>query len=72
MMKTSDPGRLTPADYYCGLLCIWREGEDGAWRASLQPVESNERIGFADLERLFAHIRRLLAPPDDDAPSDDV
>ena len=62
-MKTSDPGRPTPADYYCGLLCLWREG--GAWRASLQPVESNECIGFADVEHLFAHTRRLLGPPDD-------
>lgn len=64
-MKVSDPGPPTPADYYAGLLCLWREGESGGWRASLQPVEGNERIGFADPERLFDHIRQLLALPDD-------
>ena len=65
MMNASDPAGPTPADYYCGVLCIWREGAGGAWRASLQPIEGNERTGFADAERLFAHIRQLLAPSED-------
>jgi hypothetical protein len=47
------------ADYHASLLRLWREGPEGAWRASLQDAESGERIGFADLERLFAHLRWL-------------
>lgn len=47
------------ADYHASLLRLWREGPDGAWHASLQDAESGERIGFADLERLFAHLRQL-------------
>ena len=47
------------ADYHASLLRLWREGPGGAWRASLQDAESGERIGFADLERLFAYLRRL-------------
>ena len=71
-MQESAPGRPTPVDYYAGLLCLWREGEGSAWRASLQSVEGNERIGFADLELLFAHIRRMLTAPDDGDPAADL
>jgi hypothetical protein len=38
----------------------------GAWRASLQDAESGERLDFADLEQLFAYLRRLT----DDAPDE--
>ena len=48
-----------PADYHASLLRLWRERPGGAWRASLQDAESGERLGFADLERLFAHLRQL-------------
>jgi hypothetical protein len=54
-----EPNQLTQADYHAGLLRLWREGAGGAWRASLQDVESGERFGFADLEQLFAYLRRL-------------
>ena len=47
------------ADYHASLLRLWRDHHGGAWRASLQDAESGERIGFADLERLFAYLRRL-------------
>ena len=46
-------------EYHASLLRLWREGPDGVWRASLQDADSGERIGFADLERLFAHLRQL-------------
>jgi hypothetical protein len=54
-----EPNQLAQADYHAGLLRLWREGAGGAWRASLQDAESGERFGFADLERLFAYLRRL-------------
>jgi hypothetical protein len=41
------------------MLRLWREGASGAWHASLQLVEEEERIGFADLECLFAYLLRL-------------
>jgi hypothetical protein len=47
------------ADYHAGLLRLWRDGPGGPWRASLQDAESGERVGFADLERLFAYLRQL-------------
>ena len=61
-----EPNQLTQADYHAGLLRLWRERAGGAWRASLQDAESGERFGFADLERLFAYLRRLT----DDAPDE--
>ena len=61
-----EPSQLTQADYHAGLLRLWREGASGAWRASLQDAESGERFGFADLERLFAYLRRLT----EDAPDE--
>ena len=60
-VQPPDSKQLTPADYHAGLLRLWREGPGGAWRASLQDAESGERIGFADLERLFAYLRRLTS-----------
>jgi hypothetical protein len=47
--------RPPPQSY---LLRLWRDGPGGRWHASLQDVKSGERIGFADLERLFAYLRR--------------
>ena len=58
-MQPLETNQLTQADYHAGLLRLWREGAAGAWRASLQDAESGERLGFADLERLFAYLRRL-------------
>jgi len=63
-VQTPDLDHL--ADYYAGLLRLWRDGPGGPWRASLQDAESGERIGFAHLERLFAYLRRLT----DDTPND--
>jgi hypothetical protein len=71
-MEASDPDRPTPVDYYAGLLRVWRDGEGGVWRASLQPVDGREQIGFADLERLFTYILRVLTPSIDATPADDV
>jgi len=58
-VQPPDSNQVAPADYHAGLLRLWREGAGGAWRASLQDAESGQRLGFADLERLFAYLRRL-------------
>ena len=63
-MQTPDSNQPTAADYHASLLRLWRERPGGMWRASLQDAESGERIGFADLERLFAYLRRLTEAPD--------
>jgi hypothetical protein len=68
-MQSSDSNQPAPADYHAGLLRLWREGACGAWRASLQDAESGERIGFADLERLFAYLRRLTEDAKEQEPA---
>ena len=68
MQPVQQPDSHPPSqiDYHAGLLRLWRVGAGGAWRASLQDAESGERIGFADLDHLFAYLRRLT----DDAPDE--
>ena len=63
-MQPPDSTQLDQADYHAGLLRLWREG--GSWRASLQDAESGERIGFADLDHLFAYLRRLTGDTPDE------
>ena len=58
-MQPPDTNQPAQTDYHARLLRLWREEAGGPWRASLQAAESGERIGFADLERLFAYLRRL-------------
>jgi hypothetical protein len=55
--------RPLPQSY---LLRLWRDKPAGKWHASLQDVRSGERIGFADLERLFAYLRRLTKDAPDE------
>jgi len=52
-----------PKDYFAFLLRLWPEGAgtDGAarWRAVLENAHTGERLGFASLEQLFAHLMQL-------------
>ena len=64
-MQTPDTDHA--ADYHAALLRLWRERPGGAWRASLQDTETGARTGFADLERLFAHLLRLTSEAPDAA-----
>lgn len=43
------------------LLRLWRSdlGADCCWHASLEDPHTAERIGFADLEHLFAYLMEL-------------
>ncbi|HEX9387280.1 MAG TPA: hypothetical protein VF918_13235 [Anaerolineales bacterium] len=44
------------------LLRLWRTDEPGNfnWRASLEVPESGKRVGFANLEQLFAYLMDLI------------
>jgi hypothetical protein len=48
------------------LLTLWREWEDGPWRASLRPPAGGARIGFADMEQLVAFLLGLVDQPSHD------
>jgi hypothetical protein len=65
-MPPSDSNQVAQIDYHAGLLRLWRVGTGGPWRVSLQDAESGERIGFTDLDHLFAYLRRLT----DDTPDE--
>jgi hypothetical protein len=39
--------------YFAYLLRLWRENRDGNWRAQLENPNSEERIGFANLDELI-------------------
>lgn len=53
---TSETGGPTPI-YDSFLLRLWRESEQGAWRASLENVMTGERHSFPDLASLYAFLR---------------
>lgn len=53
-----------PKDYFAFLLRLWPEGAStncaANWRATLEDARSGERLGFASLEQLFAHLMQLV------------
>lgn len=51
------------ASYQSYLLRLWQDTDEetSVWRASLQSSLTGERQGFADLEQLFAFLRRQAA-----------
>lgn len=56
------------------LLRVWRETEDGTWRASVENVTSGERHYFGDLDHLLTFIKNggSLPPPSEAAPLGEV
>jgi len=48
-----------PRPYLSYLLRLWQAGSAGrrVWRASLESVQSGERLAFASLEALFEYLR---------------
>jgi hypothetical protein len=42
--------------YHSFLLRVWRESEQGAWRASLENVTTSERHSFPNLVSLYAFL----------------
>ena len=55
--------RSSPQSY---LLRLRRDRPSGRWHVSLQDLKSGERIGFADLDRLFAYLRRMTKDAPDE------
>jgi hypothetical protein len=48
------------------LLTLWRERQDGPWRAALRLADGGVRVGFADLEQLAAFLLSLAGEPSQD------
>jgi len=49
--------RPTDPEYHVYVLRLWRtEAPDLSWRAALENPRTDERIGFENLERLFAFL----------------
>ena len=48
----------SPIQYQSYLLRLWRVEQDGhsSWRASLENSHTGARVGFANLEQLFAYL----------------
>lgn len=69
----NQPTLLQPHDYRHSLyqsylLRLWRSErcELECWRASLQDSRTGERIGFANLEELFAFLMQQVETPGSD------
>lgn len=62
-----------PDDYHSYLLRLWRVKGEGVahWRASLERVGSDERLGFKDLAALFAYLEELVKCESDDVGRDE-
>lgn len=61
--KAKEPIKdLKPLHRITYLLRLWRTDESGNfnWRASLEVPESGKRVGFANLEQLFAYLMDLI------------
>lgn len=54
--------KVQSSQYQAYLLRLWKDGDSQDWRALLVDVRSNERQGFAGLDALFEHLRRLTDP----------
>jgi hypothetical protein len=46
--------------YRAYLLRLWREGEHGPWRATLEDPHTGERIAFATADKLLAYLSDQL------------
>jgi hypothetical protein len=53
--------KSTDQHYQSYLLRLWRTGDDGPWRATLEDTLSSERHSFADVESLYAYLRQQMS-----------
>jgi len=53
-----------PVVYYSYLLRMWRTGNEGRWRVSLEDPRTGERVGFSDLNALLSHLLRQIQERD--------
>ncbi|MCG2786565.1 MAG: hypothetical protein L6461_15850 [Anaerolineae bacterium] len=54
--------KVRSSQYQAYLLRLWKDGDSQDWRALLVDVRSNDQQGFASLEALFEHLRKLTDP----------
>lgn len=59
-MKESGEGQSTQYQSY--LLRMWKNGEDGEWRALLLTIPTQERRHFANLQDLFNFLNGQQLP----------
>jgi len=52
------------ADYRSFMLRVWRSSRPNGrqWSARLEGLQDGQRLRFADLDALLAHLRALLDP----------
>ncbi|MBU1746664.1 MAG: hypothetical protein KKA73_03165 [Chloroflexi bacterium] len=56
--------KRTPRPYRAYLLRLWQETPDQPWRVSLHEAATDQRHGFADLDRLLAFLQdQTRLPP---------
>jgi hypothetical protein len=55
---TPHPKDLKSPERFSYLLHVWRTNEQ--WRASLEAPGTGKRIGFANIEQLFAYLMDLI------------
>ena len=49
-----------PGSYRSFLLRLWLDGDSRSWRFSLEDPHTEERRGFADLERLTEFLKEAM------------
>ena len=47
-------------DYYAFLLRLWRVGEMGSWRATLENPHNGKVYGFANLKELYDFLTKEM------------
>ncbi|MEZ4664141.1 MAG: hypothetical protein R2911_41960 [Caldilineaceae bacterium] len=63
------PTSLASTTYRAYLVRLWRDGAQGAWRASAQSVDGQIIVRFASLEALYAFLHSQTEGNADDDPS---
>jgi hypothetical protein len=54
------PDRAGQPRSHTFVLTLWREREDGPWRAALRVADGGARLGFADLQQLAEFLLSLV------------
>jgi hypothetical protein len=62
-MPMQPPDREDRPLSYTFLLTLWRERDDGPWRAALRMSDGGARLGFADMEELAEFLLSLAGHP---------
>lgn len=55
-IRVNKAGNAAQPQYKSYMLRVWREGQDGGWRATLESVTTGEVRAFAHLDQLVAFL----------------